>query len=200
MIPSKKTLSKLKAEIYINSVRLFSDACELFKKHSYASSLALAILSLEELGKLEMVDHICDDISLNPQSDPKDFLENHLFSRDMFFNHKNKQYWATSDIFNYTCKRVKDISKGVLEKTKQNAFYVGYFNHHIRSPRKINSLKAYTELTFVYNKFIDVEDVGFNGFDCLSDSKSRAKAKRYFIRLEDSYKSLNKPKKCYSIK
>ena len=87
MIPSKVTLSKLKAEIYTNAVRLFIDACTLYKKRSYASSFALAILSFEELGKLEMVDHICDDISINPDSNPQDFL-NHLFSRPMFFNHK----------------------------------------------------------------------------------------------------------------
>lgn len=79
MIPSKKTLGKLKAEIYINAVRLFVDACELFKMRSHASSLALAILSLEELGKLEMVDHICGDISGNPDEDPQLFI-NHLFS------------------------------------------------------------------------------------------------------------------------
>jgi AbiV family abortive infection protein len=66
MKPSKKTLGKLKSEIYINAVRLFSDACILYSKRSYASAYALSILSLEALGKFEMVGHICYDMSINP--------------------------------------------------------------------------------------------------------------------------------------
>jgi AbiV family abortive infection protein len=64
MIPSKKTLARLKEEIHINAIHLFCDGCTLFRNKSYSSANALAILSLEELGKLQMVDHICDDIYL----------------------------------------------------------------------------------------------------------------------------------------
>ena len=192
MIPSKVTLSKLKAEIYTNAVRLFIDACTLHKKRSYASSFALAILSFEELGKLEMVDHICDDISINPDSNPQDFL-NHLFSRPMFFNHKNKQAWAADPIFDFRKKRFKDIAKGVLEQSKQAALYVGYFNRRIRSPRMITPKKSFNELSMVLNKFTEVDDLGFNGFNCLSNAQSRAKAKRWLGKIKKSYGSINKP-------
>jgi len=195
MIPSKKTLSKLKVEIYINSVRLFLDACGLYQKRSHASAFALAVLSLEELGKLEMVDHICDDISVNPDIDPQDSLE-HLFSRPMFLNHKNKQAWASGTIFNFKNKRLKDISEGVLDRAKQDAIYVGYANRLIRSPRKISPAKAHSELSIVFQKLEDVADLGFNGFDCLSDAQSRAKAKRWFSKIENAYKGLKtSPKK-----
>lgn len=191
MIPSKKTLGKLKAEIYINAVRLFVDACELFNKRSHASTFAFAILSLEELGKLEMVDHICGDISFNPDSDPQEFLK-HLFSWPMFFNHRNKQAWA---IFNFKNKRLKEISEGVLDQAKQDALYVGYFNRRIRSPRKITPVKAYAELSIVFSKFADVADLGFNGFDCWSDALSRAKAKRWLAKVDKAYSSLSKPRR-----
>ena len=192
MIPSKKTVGKLKAEIHINAVRLFVDACALHGRTSYASAFALAILSLEELGKLEMVDHICDDISINPNHDAQGFLE-HLFSRPMFFNHRNKQMWASDSLFNFKKKRLKDISEGVLDRAKQDALYVGYAKRRIRSPRKMTSKKAYAELTIVFRKIGDVQDLGFNGFDCWSDAQSRAKAKRWYSKAEQAYLEVRKP-------
>ncbi|MFH1062034.1 MAG: AbiV family abortive infection protein [Candidatus Omnitrophota bacterium] len=193
IVPSEKTLDKLKAEIYVNAIRLFVDACHLFKKRSQSSALAFAILSLEELGKLEMVDHICDDI-LHTDYKPQEFLDQ-LFSRSMFLNHKNKQMWASGLIFTSEKQRVKEISEGMLDRAKQDALYVGYYNRRIKSPRKISPLKVFNELTIVYHKFIDVADLGFNGFYCSSDSQSRAKAKRYLKKVESAYLNLKKPKR-----
>lgn len=194
MVPSKNMLSKLKTDVYINAVRLFVDSCILFQNHSYPSAFALAILSLEELGKLEMVDHICDDISINPDSDPQEFLD-HLFSRTMFLNHKNKQMWASDPMSTFKKKRIKEISEGALDRAKQNAFYVGYSKCRIRSPGTITATKAHSEITIVYLKFSDVADLGFNGFDCWSDAQSRAKAKRWLTKIEKTYTSLTKPKR-----
>ncbi len=194
MIPSKKILSKLKEEVYINAIRLFCDGCKLYKIHSYPSSFAFSILSFEELGKLEMIDHICDDISINPDYDPKEFLK-HLFSRDMFFSHTNKQMWASNPILNLTSKRLKQIANRELEKNKQNALYVGYKNRRIQSPKRFSAIKAYTELTITLDKFKDIADLGFNGFDCWSDAQSRAKAKRYLKKIEDLFRMLKKPYK-----
>lgn len=193
IVPGEKTLGKLKAEIYINAIRLFVDACHLFKNRSQASALAFAILSLEELGKLEMVDHICDDI-LNTDYKPQEFLDQ-LFSRSMFLNHKNKQMWASGLIFTSEKQRVREISEGMLDRAKQDALYVGYYNRRIKSPRKISPLKVFNELTIVYHKFIDVADLGFNGFHCSSDAQSRAKAKRYLKKIESAYLNLKKPKR-----
>lgn len=194
MIPSKKTLSKLKEEVYINAVRLFCDTCTLYKVHAYPSSYAFAILSFEELGKLEMIDHICDDIIINLDSNPQEFLD-HLFSREMFFSHANKQMWASDLFLRGITKRIKQIANGKLDKNKQNAIYVGYTNRRIRSPKRISAIKAYTELTITFDKFKDISDLGFNGFECWSDAQSRAKAKRYLKKIEDLFTKLNKPGK-----
>jgi AbiV family abortive infection protein len=194
MIPSKKTLSRIKEEVYINAVRLFCDACTLYKVHAYPSSYAFAILSFEELGKLEMIDHICDDIIINPDSNPQEFLD-HLFSREMLFSHTNKQIWASDPILKGITKRIEQIANRELEKNKQDALYVGYANRRIRSPKRISAIKAYTELTNTFDKFKDTADIGFNGFDCFSDAQSRAKSKRYLKKIGDLFMKLNKPGK-----
>ncbi len=192
MKPSKKTLAKLKAEIHINAVRLFCDGCDLFRRRSYASAYAMAILSLEELGKLEMVDHICDDICVNPDTNPQDFLDS-LFSRRMFFSHRNKQVWASAPLINYRKKRIRDIDKGGLDRAKQNSFYVGYSNRRIQSPRRVSSSDAFAELSISFNKIKEVEDLGFNGFQCLSDARSRAQGKHYYEKAAKAFKMMRKP-------
>lgn len=190
MIPSKKTLARLKEEIHINAIHLFCDGCTLFKNKSYSSANALAILSLEELGKLEMVDHICGDISLNPEHDPQQFLNN-LFSRPMFFSHKHKQMWASD----FNENRLRRINEGILDRDKQNSLYVGYSNRRIRSPRHISSNKAYAQLAISFNKIKKVGDLGFNGFDCWSDEQSMERAKQYYLMAEKGFSSLRKPTK-----
>jgi AbiV family abortive infection protein len=194
MIPSKKTLSRLKEEVYINAIRLFCDACTLYKTHAYPSSYVFAILSFEELGKLEMIDHICDDIIINLDSNPQEFLD-HLFSREMLFSHVNKQAWASISVSKGTTKRTNKIANRELERNKQNATYVGYINGRIRSPKCITAIKAYAELMITFDKFKDVLDLGFNSFECWSDTQSRAKAKRYLKKIEDLFTKLNKPGK-----
>jgi AbiV family abortive infection protein len=190
MIPREKTLARLKEEIHINAVRLFCDGCTLYQHESYASANALAILSLEELGKLEMVDHICDDICLNPDHDPQQFLDL-LFSRRMFFSHTQKQMWASF----FNSKRLKLISEGILDRDKQNSLYVGYSGLRIRSPRRVSSSKAYAQIETSFNKIKEVGDLGFNGFHCSSDEESEKRAKQYYEGVEQAFLSLEKPLK-----
>lgn len=191
MIPSKRTLARLKEEIHINAIHLFCDGCILFKNRSYSSANALAILSLEELGKLEMVDHICDDIRLNPEHGPQEFLS-FLFSRRMFFSHKSKQAWASSF---FKENRLRNIEEGILDRDKQDSLYVGYSNCRIRSPRRISSNKAYAQLAITFNKIKEVGDLGFNGFDCFSDEQSVERAKQYYLMAGKAFSSLKKPTK-----
>lgn len=190
MIPGEETLAKLKEEIHINAVRLFCDGCTLFKRRSYSSANAFAILSLEELGKLEMVDHICDDISLNPEHNPQQFLDN-LFSRQMFFSHKQKQMWA-SDL---NTDHLRRINEGILDRDKQDSLYVGYSNQRIRSPRRVSSNKAYAQLETSFDRIKKVGDLGFNGFHCESNAESQKRAKNYLRIAEQAFLALEKPAK-----
>jgi AbiV family abortive infection protein len=192
MIPSVKTLEKLKEESYINAVRLFVDACKLHKAKSYASAFALSVLAIEEIGKLNMVDHICDDIILSSGSNPQWFLD-HLFSRDMYRSHTNKQAWATSplDIQSASVKlNIKVLDK--LERAKQNAIYVGYSRRRINRPRKLTKHKSFALLREVHKILHGTDDLGFNGYYCFSDAASKARARRYLNKVDDWYERLTK--------
>ena len=191
MKPSKKTFAKLKEEIYKNAFRLFCDSCFLFHKESFPSSFALSILSLEELGKLEMVDHICGEIPHMSESRAAEHIQ-HLFSRGMYFSHKNKQIWASMDDLSTDKKRLKNIGDGNLDKEKQKAFYVG-FDKRIQSPLKISSQKAYSELKITFQKFISIRDLGFNGFDCWTTQESEEEVNKYIKKLETNFQGLKKP-------
>lgn len=130
-----------------------------------------------------MIDHICDDISINPQNEPQEFLDQ-LFSRHMFFNHKNKQMWASDRIKN---KRLRHIAEGGLERAKQNALYVGYSKQRIRNPNKITAKRAHDEIYLVYRTFNKIQDLGFNGFECWSDSRSEASARYWLAKVHKEY-------------
>lgn len=192
MKPSKATISRLKEEVYLNAVRLLCDACRLYIARSYASACALSVLSLEETGKLLMTDHICDDISINPQVDAQEFVT-HLLSHPMWLSHKNKQVWATINRYRHTSKRVKDAASRALDRLKQDAFYVGYQKGSIRSPRTISRSKAYAEITDAIEALSQAYDMGFTGFDGESDAQSRRKAKRQLRRISKLYQTLGRP-------
>jgi hypothetical protein len=63
-----ETLCHLKIASFKNAVRLFCDACIIYHNKSYATALALAILSLEEIGKYEMAEHLMVMLSLIQKS------------------------------------------------------------------------------------------------------------------------------------
>ena len=86
-------------------------------------------------------------------------------------------------------KRIKEISDGHLEKTKQKAFYVGYKNR-INNPNKITSKQALKEIKTVHNKFIDLKDLGFNGFYCEETEESIEEAKKYLLQVKNKFKKI----------
>jgi len=169
---ANKTLERLKEKSYMNAVRLLRDACLLFGKDSYATALALAVLSQEEIGKLKMVDHICDDIILNGN---RSHFTKHLFSRDMFYRHINKQAWA--DEFG-----LDKFVPGRLEKTKQDALYVDYGSGRVRHP-SVNKKKSLRYIRHTLHLIADVGDLGFNGFECASTAATRRRARKIVSEL-----------------
>lgn len=194
MKPSEVTFSKLKVVIYKNAVRLFIDSCQMFNLKSYPTAYALSILALEEIGKLEMVDHICDDISINDKESTSDLIK-HLFSKDMFRSHKSKQAWGIGTMYlEASPKSIKHIADGKLDMDKQDAFYVGYFGSRLKDPAKISARKAYLEMRNVLARFHTIQDIGFNGFRGFSDYRTRSKARYYLKKLDKHFSSIKSPK------
>jgi AbiV family abortive infection protein len=187
MKPSRTTLSTLKQEIYLNAARLFGDACRSYEARSYATAFALSVLALEEIGKLNMVDHICDDIQINPDSNSQDFL-NHLFSRSMYRSHTRKQAWATEPMLGGLTPRQAQS----LDRAKQDAIYVTYTGRRITRPRVFPSARALAQIRQVHRAMYQVEDVGFNGFEGHSSAPTRARARRVLGRVDKWYERVRK--------
>jgi AbiV family abortive infection protein len=191
MRPSKRTLATLKEEVYRNAVRLIGDACKLYRLGSYPSAFALGVLALEEVGKLNMVDHICDDIQINPDSNPQEFLDR-LFSRNMYRSHTNKQVWASDPILKGLTKKLQARAQGALDRAKQDAIYVGYAGRRITRPRKLTASKAMAQIREVRRALHEAGDLGFNGFDCWSTARTRARAARMLQQVDKWYNGLRR--------
>ena len=191
MKPSKNALATLKEEVYRNAVRLFGDACKLYAVGSYPSAFALGVLSLEEVGKLNMVDHICDDIQINPNSHPQEFLD-HLFGRGMYRSHTNKQVWASDPILKRLTKKLEERAQGALDRAKQDAIYVGYSRGRITRPGKLSASKALAQIREVHRALHQTGDLGFNGFECWSTAATRSRSKRVLRQVNEWYNSLKK--------
>jgi len=195
MIPTKRTLNKIKKETYINALRLYFDACLVYEHKSYASAFAFAVLSLEEIGKLYMIDHVIDEALQMSPSSAQEWV-NHLFDRKMFYSHRNKQMWASIDsMYSRDRKRIEDIDKGKMEIAKQDALYVGYRDRRIRLPQKITQQKAYAEIYILFEELKSLQDFGLVDIDDWSNSKTRAKARRYLLRIEKAIDALGVPRR-----
>lgn len=150
-----ETLCHLKIASFKNAVRLFCDACIIYHKKSYATAIALAILSLEEIGKYEMAEHLYGDAISNPQIPAKDIFDS-LFNRRMFRNHKNKQVWSCGDPWYHPNReRLNQMAKGDFDEIKQNALYVGFENNRLLEPCSTKASVAYSEIFSVFNLIND---------------------------------------------
>jgi AbiV family abortive infection protein len=160
-----ETLCHLKIASFKNAVRLFCDACIIYDNKSYASALALAILSLEEIGKYEMAEHLYGDAISNPQIPTKDVFDS-LFDRGMFRDHKNKQVWSCRDPWHHPNRqRLNKMLKGDFDEVKQNALYVGFENNRLLEPCSTRASVAYSEIVNVFNLIKDNRGKAFTD-DC----------------------------------
>ncbi len=106
-----------------NAIRLHFDSILLYKKKSFASSLHLAILSLEELGKAQEMDHYYWTSKVNSGLLPPEEEEKYL---KFYYSHHWKQGAAIKrDMFNYSPNFISLIDERKLEQRKQNSIYVG---------------------------------------------------------------------------
>lgn len=131
--------------VYANAARLFLDACTLYNLDSFPSAYAMAILAFEEVGKIEMMDHVFFEAVLNDGSFRMgaDRME-HLFSRTMFYSHRNKQAWGIYGRPSAVERLVND--RNTLDRHKQDAFYVGFSAGRTRLPSRFQSNYAYRQL------------------------------------------------------
>ncbi|PYJ36132.1 MAG: hypothetical protein DME79_00590 [Verrucomicrobia bacterium] len=114
----------------------------LYANRSFPSAYALAILALEEVGKVEMMDHVCFEAVLNDGSFRlKSDRMDHLFSRRMFYCHPNKQAWGVNSPLRKRVPVVERLidDRNTLDRHKQDSLYVGFSQGRIRSPARFGA-------------------------------------------------------------
>ena len=191
------TTLRLEREVYANAARLFLDACVLYENRSFPSAYALAILAFEEVGKIQMMDHVCFEAVLNDGSFRlKSDRMDHLFSRRMFYCHPNKQAWG---IYGPRRKRVPAVERliddrNTLDRHKQDSLYVGFTQGRIRSPARFGATHAYRQLRYVLGAFEKLDDLPFYGVFDQSTRSTRQEAKRVCDGLREAFEALPSPR------
>jgi AbiV family abortive infection protein len=185
------TVLRLEQQLFYNAHNLLMDACVLYQSKSFPTAFALAVLAYEELGKLHLVDHVGAEARLSDPSSRREQLE-HLFSRELAFNHIVKQRWALS----LTKDAYSDIyHNGRLDHLKQAAFYVGFRNGRIRVPDRLSATTAFHQIRRVVTLFKHTKDLPF--LDLFEDStpQTRSFAERYISSARRALSSLTPPRK-----
>lgn len=182
-----KLLEEFKEETFKNAVRLFYDATSLYTHSSYSSSYALAAAAYEEIGKVLVIDHACDDMCLNPDS--IDGLYDRHFKSGKIKDHKHKQQVAMYEASRFLAsgkKLEKFIDLGGLEQSRQKALYVEMDDNKIRTPNEFTSQKVFELITLCQATFHEMGDIGFSGFWAASTKKSEWLASRELERIDEA--------------
>ncbi len=188
-IATEEELSEFKKESFRNSIRLFRDACLLYENNRYPTAYSIGVLSYEELGKTHAIDRVCDLMCLNPESHEqiyKDYIEGNLL-----YDHRYKQRRANADtvLFFESEKSAKShfIQNGGLEVEKHKGFYVEFVNRKLDIPSRITKEKAFDLLKYVLAAIEESEDIGFNGFECISTTQSGNQAKESLEQAKEAF-------------
>jgi AbiV family abortive infection protein len=192
------TAFRLGQHIYYNAARLFCDACTLYRANAFPSAYALAILGYEEIGKLQMFDHVVSEAVLNEGTYRLDeeWME-HLFSRTMFYSHRNKQDWGA-----YLGKikgrkpRVEHlIDSGALDRHKQGAIYVGFTSGRTLLPERFGASHAYRQLKYLFGAIERVADLPFCAVFENSTRSTRHYAENTVNDLRREFSELQHPRR-----
>lgn len=171
------TLFELGQEVYYNAYSLLFDACLLYGLGSYSTAYALAVLSLEECGKFEGLDHVSLNTVLNEglKNGFKSYALNRLFSGKQFYNHNWKQQYASRSVKDRTefSDIEINIKNGKLDMSKQQALYVDLEHGEIGTPARFTAEKAMQMISYTFEVFKEIRDLPF--YDVFEDSTDETK-------------------------
>ncbi|HLG27814.1 MAG TPA: AbiV family abortive infection protein [Paenisporosarcina sp.] len=154
-----------------NSLRLHFDSIRLFKGYSYASALALSILSMEELAKAHLIENLVMHAIMDKT--PIAISWDELQKENVLISHRIKQRVFINRAFlpkwhNEKGKLVRNnlselVHSGELEVLKQKAFYVGLSskssrkgNQRIENPLSITQKTPKKIITTISDYLIDL--------------------------------------------
>lgn len=176
-------------QLFHNAYNLLVDACILYKAKSYPTAFALAVLAFEEIGKVHLVDHEGFQAITSPRKERLSRLQE-LFSRKIGFNHRVKQSLALGATGRTFSDRYRN---GLLDRWKQDAFYVGFRNGRIHTPDRISQATAYHQIKRVVLALRETGELAFIAFFGDSTSYSRRETERYLQSADAALKQLRPP-------
>lgn len=144
-----------------NTIRLHLDSILLFEHRSFASSLQMSILAMEELGKASELEHYV--FHARGDCRPRPDEEQRWLS--LLYNHHWKQGAAVGrDMIEYSPKFIQFVRDKKLDETKQNATYVGLrrargridVTGRIQSPFAITSSRARKQISLVNDILLEM--------------------------------------------
>lgn len=191
------TAFRLGQHIYYNADRLFCDACTLYQARAFPSAYALAILGYEEIGKLQMFDHVVSEAVLNDGTYRLDATRmEHLFSRTMFYSHRNKQDWGAyvGKIKGRTPRVEHLIESGALDRHKQDAIYVGFSSGRALLPERFGASQAYRQIKYLLGAIERIADLPFCAVFEESTPFTRRYAKNTLNVLRRKFTQLKSPR------
>ncbi len=157
---------KLATESFRNAIRLHFDSILLFKHSSFASSLQLSILALEEFSKSYWIEHYYYT-SITNDGFPDEEFEQEWLNLLYVHTQKHKAFigWGWED--EYHKSFVNALRNGKLELLKQKSTYVGLnryrgkidTNGRINTPFKIKENDAKKLISTLNDYLIDRYDV-----------------------------------------
>lgn len=131
---------------------------------------------------MEMVDHVGFEEMLSHGARMTRERMEHLFSRKMFYSHRNKQAWGV-----YRKRGEKRIYSGKLESDKQNPLYVGFIAGRVNNPTKFRASHAYKQLQYTLGAFEDIADMPFYDVTQQSTPATRRHAKNILATLRKAF-------------
>ena len=144
-----------------NAIRLHLDSILLFEHRSFASSLQMSILAMEELGKACELEHYTFHVSVDFRPEPQE--ERKWLS--LLYSHHWKQEAAVGrDMINYSPKFIRFVHDKRLDHAKQTATYVGLRRTpegidvagKIQSPFSIKRPRARKQISLINDIFLEM--------------------------------------------
>lgn len=200
MVCQTRTIAKfdrIAGLAFHNALRLHNDAITLFESRSYASSLTLSILSMEEIAKAHLVEDMVWNARVNDWALPGSWdefrkaLHSHRWKQTSFAFRSNKFRRHSRSRFN------KLADSGKLEELKQGSVYVGLSvagahrkgHRRVLDPQRVSPKKTAHFITIVNDYLLDLTVGVICGYFAVdADSIEESLNKSLLSRLSKSWK------------
>ena len=155
-----KKLSRLQVHALGNAIDLYDDASLLYKGKRFSTAFFLAVIGIEEIGKV----YILDDIIYNVRVNGSD-LSDAQARFQWLFQHRTKQSQAHNYFRDFHWSRAKrlefqEICSGKFDLQKQNSLYVGLegrkLNGRILLPSNTTRILARKQLRYLYRLLFEL--------------------------------------------